>query len=500
MSDICFLPATVLAQKIAARELKPTEVTEAFLDRIDALDGSLGAYTTVLWDGAREAAKRAEQQVVRREALGPLHGVPIAIKDLEDHKAGVRSTFGSKAFEHYVPDTSAVYVERLERAGAIVLGKTNCPEFGHKATTDNLLFGPTRNPFDLTRNAGGSSGGSAAAVAAGLAALAQGSDGGGSIRIPAAMCGVVGMSATFGRVPAVARPNAFSYHTPFVCFGPLARHVADAALMLSVMSGAHPRDPFSLPDDGSDFLAATSSPIEGCKIAYSVDFGVFPVTAPVRSLVAEAVSALREIGAEVTVVEAVLGRPQAELSALWHRERETFYLANVHSFLPLGVDLLGDDAAKLTPQFAALLERAQRSARSAESYKRDDEIRSEVYDSIAGVLDDYDLIVTATVSVPSVVNGLDGETIGPVEVDGIAVDPFIGWTLTYPVNFTGHPAISVPAGFTEEGWPVGMQMIGRRFDETTLFAVAAALERSRPWADRYPPAGLVMSARDQKGA
>ncbi len=491
MTDICFTPVTELARAIATRELKPTEVTEAFLGRIEDLDSSLGAYTTVLHDGARQAAKRAEEQVVRGEGLGALHGVPIAIKDLEDHKAGVRSSYGSRALEHYVPDRSAVYVERLERAGAVVLGKTNSPEFGHKATTDNLLFGPTRNPFDLSMNAGGSSGGSAAAVAAGLAAAAQGSDGGGSIRIPAALCGVVGMKATFGRVAAVGRPNAFCYHTPFVCFGPLTRTVGDAALMLSVMSGPHPRDPFSLPDDGIDFVAATSGSVEGCRIAFSVDLGIFPVTAQVSSVVTRAVTALAGAGAVVTPVAPAITRSQEELATLWHRQMETLYLASVRSFQSDGVDLLGADAAKLTPQFAWLLERAKQAARSADDCKRDDEIRSEVYDAFTDLLEEHDLIVSATVAVASVENGPYGETLGPSEVNGVRVDPYIGWCLTYPANFTGHPAISVPAGFTEEGWPVGIQLIGRRFEEATVLAAAATLERLCPWSDHYPPAGLA---------
>ena len=328
-------------------------------------------------------------------------------------------------------------------------------------------------------------------MAAGLAAAAQGSDGGGSIRIPAALCGVVGMKATFGRVAAVGRPNAFCYHTPFVCFGPLTRTVGDAALMLSVMSGPHPRDPFSLPDDGIDFVAATSGSVEGCRIAFSVDLGIFPVTAQVSSVVTRAVTALAGAGAVVTPVAPAITRSQEELATLWHRQMETLYLASVRSFQSDGVDLLGADAAKLTPQFAWLLERAKQAARSADDCKRDDEIRSEVYDVFTDLLEEHDLIVSATVAVASVENGPYGETLGPSEVNGVRVDPYIGWCLTYPANFTGHPAISVPAGFTEEGWPVGIQLIGRRFEEATVLAAAATLERLCPWSDHYPPAGLA---------
>src|SRR5918998_257292 len=211
----------------------------------------------------------------------------------------------------------ATYVERLERAGAIVLGKTNTPEFGHRAITDNLLFGPTSTPFALGKNAGGSSGGSAAAVADGLAPIAQGSDGGGSIRIPASFCGVYGFKATFGRVASATRPDAFLSHTPFTNSGPLSRTVEDAALMLSVMAGPHSRDPFSVPDDGTDYQGATRRPVSGLKIAYSADLDIFPVEERVLFVVGEAVRAFEEAGARVEEARIGLKRSQKELCDLW---------------------------------------------------------------------------------------------------------------------------------------------------------------------------------------
>src|SRR5439155_4107659 len=214
----------------------------------------------------------------------------IAIKDLFDFKAGVPNTFGCKPFKDWTPTVSATYVARLEEAGAIVLGKTNTPEFGHRGITDNYLFGPTSTPFRIGKNAGGSSGGSAAAVAAGLATLAQGSDGGGSIRIPASCCGVYGFKASFGRVASVGRPNGFLGHTPFVHSGPLTRTVDDAALMLSTMIGPDPHDPLSLPDDGFDPVAATRRSIAGFRVAYSPDFGLCPVDARVATVVRAAVA------------------------------------------------------------------------------------------------------------------------------------------------------------------------------------------------------------------
>src|SRR5437588_2528516 len=288
--DLCFMPATEMAARIRRRALSPVEAVEAFLTRIGTRNSAINAYVTVVADQARAAARAAERAVMSGAPLGPLHGLPIALKDLYDFKAGVRNTFGAKPLADYVPDSDATYVHRLEAAGAIVLGKTNTPEFGHKGVTDNLLVGPTSTPFAPGKNAGGSSGGSAAAVADGLAALAQGTDGGGSIRIPAAFCGVYGFKASWGRVAVATRPNAFGWHTPFVHSGPLARTVEDAALMLGVMAGPHPRDPYSLPDDGTAYQAATHRSIGGLRVAYSARFGDFPVDQQVHDVVRAAVA------------------------------------------------------------------------------------------------------------------------------------------------------------------------------------------------------------------
>src|SRR5438876_3610615 len=295
--ELAFMPATELLARIGRHDLSPVEVVDAFLQRIGRLNKELNAYVLVLADEARQKARDAEKALSGKQEHPPLLGLPIAIKDLFDMKAGVPNTFGCKPFKDYVPDVSATYVERLERAGAIVLGKTNTPEFGHKGVTDNYLFGPTNTPFRIGKNAGGSSGGSAAAVAAGLAPLAQGSDGGGSIRIPAAWCGVYGFKASFGRVAAVARPDAFMLAVPFAHAGPIARSVADAALMLGVMSGPDDRDPYSLPAEGADYAAATRRPVAGMRVAWSPDLGVFPIDPEVARVTREAVAAFEEAGA-----------------------------------------------------------------------------------------------------------------------------------------------------------------------------------------------------------
>jgi amidase/aspartyl-tRNA(Asn)/glutamyl-tRNA(Gln) amidotransferase subunit A len=481
--------ALVSLSRIRRGDLSPVAVVDACLERIDARNEDTNAFVTVLEAEARERAEEAEAAVRRGEELGPLHGVPIAIKDLFDFKAGVRNTMGSVPFAEFVPEESATYVRRLEDAGAIVLGKTNTPEMGHKGTTDNRLFGPTSTPFDLDRNAGGSSGGSAAAVADGLVPIAQGSDGGGSVRIPAAWSGVYGFKATYGRVAQAIRPDAFLSHTPTIHAGPLTRTVEDAALMLDVMTGPDPRDPLSVPEEPHDFRGAVRRGVEGMRIAYSPDFDIFPVDERVRRVVDDAVTAFETAGATVEEVSLGLTHDQFELAELWIREIGMLYHSAVEGFKDQGLDLLGDHRDELTPEFAELLEETR--DQSVVDYKRDEHLRTEVYDALQDVftVEEYDLLVTPTLAVPPVENddGGTGQTVGPTEVDGEPVDPLIGWCLTYPINFTGHPAASIPAGFTDDGLPVGLQLVGDRFDDETVFAASGAFERVRPWHDAYPP-------------
>jgi amidase/aspartyl-tRNA(Asn)/glutamyl-tRNA(Gln) amidotransferase subunit A len=495
--DLCFLSATELAARIRARAVSPCEAVDASLDRIDAIDSDIKAFVTVLADAAKREAKIAEAELCRGHIRGPLHGVPIAIKDLFDFKAGVPNSFGSRVLKDYVPDHDASYVKRLEDAGAIVIGKTNVPEFGHKGVTDNFIVGPTSTPFRIGHNAGGSSGGSAAAVASGMVAAAQGSDGGGSVRIPAAWCGVYGFKPTYGAVAQVSRPNAFMSHTPFAQPGPLTRTVDDAALMLSVMIGADRRDPLCLPSFMQGLEQAPQRTARGLRIGYSRDFGGFPVSADVLAVVDASVEALEECGAEVCEVNLSLPADQRDLSELWLREVAISYASVVEGLKEEGLALL-DHTDDLTPDFVDVLRRAY--TMSMMDFQRDEVIRSRVFDMINDALVDVDLLVTPTVAVAPVANATDGSTVGPRSVNGIEVDPLIGWCLTYPVNFSGHPAASAPAGLTADGLPVGLQIIGRRFEDATILSASAALERARPWHAAYLELPVAIDRREPEGA
>ncbi len=480
--ELAHLTATDLALRIRRHDLSPVEVVDAFIARIEARNPSLNALVYLGFEDARARARDAEQALMSGTALGPLHGVPTAIKDLFDFKPGWPSTFGGvRALKDFVPDFHCAFAERIEQAGAILLGKTNSPVMGFRGTCDNPMFGPSRNPFDLARNTGGSSGGSAAAVADGLLPFAEGTDGGGSIRIPASWCGVYGYKASFGRVPFFAGANAFGGTTPFLFEGPITRTVDDAALVLTALAGYDPRDPFSL-DEQIDFTLATRASIRGWKIAYSPNFDVFPVEPRVAEAVAKAVRAFEEAGAVVEEVKVGIKRPQRELSDLWCRLIMPLNVQTFEIFKANGIDLLRDHRDDFPPQYLRWID--QGYGMSALEFFSDQATRSEIYGAIQSTLADYDLLVSPTLACLPVENASDGNTVGPSEVNGEAVDPLIGWCLTYLINFSGHPAASIPAGMID-GLPVGMQIIGRRYADGDVLAASATFERLRPWAQTY---------------
>ena len=480
--ETAWASAADLAQRIRRGDLSPVELMTSTIERIERRNPSLNAFVYLDFGQAMERARAAEAAVKSGTGLGPLHGVPAAMKDLFDFKPGWPSTFGGvRALRDQVIDAYCTYSERMERAGAILVGKTNSPVMGLRGIADNYLFGPTHNPFDLTRNPGGSSGGSAAAVADGLVPIAEGTDAGGSIRIPAAWCNVYGYKASYGRVPFTGRPNVFASLTPFVFEGTLTRTVEDAALGLQVMAGPDPRDPFSLLDT-PDFTAALSRPIKGWRVAYSPDFDVYPIDSSVARTVAEAVRGFADAGATVHETKVGIKRSQRELSDAWNRLIMPLNISGLEGLKAGGVDLMRDHPEDLPPEYRHWIEIGY--GLSAMDVWSDQIIRTEIYDAIEGVLQNYDLLVTPTLACMPVKNATDGNTLGPSQINGEEVDPLIGWCLTYLTNFSGHPSASIPAGLVD-GLPVGMQIIGRRGADVDVLAASAAFERVRPWTDAY---------------
>ena len=468
-SDLCWLSAVELAAAIRARRVSPVELTRAVLERIEAINPRLNAYCTIAADRALAEAREAEAAVLRGEAPGVLHGLPISFKDLTA-TAGIRTTMGSRIFEHWVPDEDAVVVERARRAGAIVLGKTNTPEFGCKGVTDNLVFGHTRNPWDLDRIAGGSSGGAAAAVAAGLGPLAEGSDLAGSIRIPAAVCGVVGFKPSLGRVPLWPALNGW---TSFSHVGPITRTVGDAALLLAAWAGPDDRDPRSLPATGEDFARAVDGGVRGLRVAWSPDLGGAPVDREVRRITEAAAKAFADLGCRVEEEHPPLGDAMTLFMDLTAPTRA----AGMAAHLPRWRE-------QLDPMLLLRLDRAE--GMSAIDWERATHRRTTLWHDVRRFFERHDILVTPTTSAAAFPIG---QTF-PAEIDGQPLTNQLEWfPFTFPFAITGQPAISVPAGFTGERLPVGLQIVGRRFADATVLRVAAAFEAARPWAERRPPLG-----------
>lgn len=479
MAGLYTLSAVDLAAEIKSGSRSPTAVIDATLERILDRNDRTNAFVTVTEESAREQARDAERALEEGQQVGPLHGVPVAVKDLND-VAGERTTYGSRLFEDHVSESSDEFVRRLVEAGAIVVGKTNTPEFGLGCTTDNLVSGPTGTPFDPSRIAGGSSGGAGAALADRLVPLAQGSDTGGSIRTPASCCGVFGLKPSFGRVPRLNRPNAFTDHSPFSHTGPMARTVGDAALMLDVMAGPDPGDPFSVPAHGSSFTNATERPIDTFTVAYSPDLGIYPVESAVEDVVREAVHALEAAGATVEYEDPVIDCTQDDVLDAFYTFAKVRWEALFDNLeAEHDLDPRGEDREKLRPvTVETILESDSVSTRQLNQAQV---TRTKVYDGIVDLLRTYDVLVTPTLSVPPFPHGEH-----PTEVDGTEIEPLRGWLLTQPFNFSGHPVGAVPAGTTTEGLPIGMQVVGRRYADDDVLAASAAIERNRPWIDAYP--------------
>ena len=469
-TDLCFTSAVELAELIRRRVLSPVEVTRAVLERIDRLNTRLGAYVMVHAERALGEARAAERAVMAGEPLGPLHGVPVSIKD-NLWSAGDRTTFGSRLFAEFVAPEDAPSVAGLRAAGAIFVGRTNLPEFAWRGSTDNPLFGESRNPWDLTRTPGGSTGGGAAAVAAGLGPLALGSDGAGSIRIPASFCGLVGLKPTFGRVPMypAAGGNELVAH---VC--PLARTVRDVALMMNAIARHDRRDPFALPDDGLDYLAACNEPFAGARgsapdrIAWSANLGFAPVEPETREIAEAAARAFSEVGLTVEEASPDLGDPSFILQTLYGGAQAGAHAARSP-----------EQKAQMDPELVAYAEAS--ASLSAVEYLRAVAARQALVDALRRFFERYDLLLTPTVCQPAFPLGL----VGPREVAGREVT-HLGWTLCYPFNYSGQPAVSVPAGWTASGLPVGLQIVGRRLEDALVLRAAAAFEALRPWAARRP--------------
>ena len=473
-ADICGMDAVALTRAIHERALSPVEVVEAALERMEKVEPEVHAFCTPTPDLARVDAKRLEADIAAGREVGPLAGVPVGIKDLVATK-GVKTVNGSWAYIDFVPDEDDIVVERLKAAGAISLGKTNVPEFGYSGVGHNPVFETTRNPWNTDLTSGGSSAGSAAAVSTGMCPFAIASDGGGSIRIPASFCGLFGMKASMGRVPLYPgtkdeRYPGISSWESLEHIGPISRTVADGALMLSVIAGPDPRDRFSLPRADFDWMETLEGDIRGLRVAYSADWGYAAVDPRVREVV----------GRAVRVFEEELGCTVSEADPGWEDPYQAFWGTVLNETDLRGMRAM---AEQLGDRMSPHLREALMHDWTAEDFTDALMGRKAVCNTMARFMADYDLLLTPTLAVPPFEVGIQG----PEEIDGRAVEPVYWISFTFPLNFTGQPAATVPAGFTDDGLPVGLQIIGRHLDDPTVLRASAAFEAAAPWAHRRPP-------------
>ncbi len=465
--DLAFTPASQLVEQISTRAISPVELTELYLRRIEKLDTELNSYLTVIGDEALAAARRAETAVADGEAVGPLHGLPISIKDLEA-TSGIRTTFGSLVFKDHVPEADSGVAERVRRSGAIILGKTNTPEFGVRGITENRLGDACRNPWDTGRTAGGSSGGAAAALAAGLCPLATGSDAGGSIRIPGSLCGVYGIKPTLGRVPrfgGVARPSP----NPVAQGGPMAHTVKDAAMLLQVLAGPDDRDVLTLRERPPNYLADLEVGVRGARIAWSLDLGYATVDPEVASSTSRAARVFEELGATVEEPGISMEEPFSRVGPIvW-----------ANSYASYGHHL-EERPGDLTDYARNRLERGK--AVTGADYARALRQLELLMFQIDTLMEKYDLLLTPTMAVTAFEVGQQ-----PSSIAGREVSPDWGFNpFNLVFNLTGLPAATVPCGFSSGGLPIGLHVIGRRGDEAMVLRASAAFEQARPWVDRRP--------------
>lgn len=465
--DLCYRDATELARLVRTREVSAAELVEAHLARIEKANPALNAVVSLAPAQAHETARRIDAALARGGPAGALAGLPTAVKDLIP-TAGLRTTFGSLVYRDHVPAEDALIVERLRAAGAIILGKTNTPEFGAGSQTFNAVFGATRNPYDPTKTCGGSSGGAAVAVACGMVPFADGSDLGASLRNPASFCNVVGFRPSVGRVPIWPVANAWA---SLSVLGPIARTVADVALAMTALAGPDPRVPIALGEPGEAFARPLARDFGGVRVAWSANLGGLPVDARVTRVLESRRGAFADLGCAVEPAE-------PDLSGAI----EAFHVLRAHQFASRYAPLLAEHRALLKPTVVWNIEAGLRLTEP--ELARAEAQRTEIFHRVRGFFARHAFLACPVVQVPP----FPVEIEYPTEIAGVRLANYIEWLASCSsISLVGHPAISVPCGFTDDGLPVGIQIVGRFGDDFGVLQLAHAFEQATGVGRRRPP-------------
>ena len=470
-TSLCFLTATELSQKIRSGEISAVETMEAHLAQIEKVNPQVNAIVTLVPELALEQARKADEKLAQGGKLGPLHGLPVAHKDLVPTK-GIRTTFGSPIFQDFVPEQDALLVERIRNAGGISLGKTNTPEFGAGSQTFNKVFGATKNPYDLSKTCGGSSGGAAVSVACRMLPFADGSDLGGSLRNPTNFCNVVGFRPSVGRVPSWSNEAGWN---SFSVDGPIARTVEDCSLLLSVLDGPDARSPICLPESGAVFQQSLERNLKGIRIAWSPDLGGLPVDSRVTETLEKQREVFEDLGC---IVEE--GFPDfTDADEIFKTFRAWYFELKLASLLP-------EHREKMKETVIWNIESGIKL--SGPELGRAEVKRTALFHRVREFMKDYDFLALPVSQVPPF--PLEQEYVS--EINGMKMETYLDWMRScYYITVTGQPAISVPSGFTNDGLPVGLQLVGRPQDDLGVLQLAYAFEKATGFYNKVPDLALA---------
>ena len=482
-----YMSATEIGRLVNNKELKALEILDFFRNRIEERNKRINAFVYTKFEEAEQKALEVEKRIMQGLQVGPFAGVPFGLKDFLPNKPGWTSSHGGVECLISTDTCYSEFCKAMEHAGGIAVGKTNAPAYGFRGVTDNRLYGPTSTPFNVRYNSGGSSGGSAAAVADGLVPIAEGGDAGGSIRIPANWCNLFGYKPGVGTVPSVLRPDAWSATHPF-CFNfGLTRTVEDAAVLLDYMSYYDPRDPYSSIKYVNSFQETCSrvdeSFLKGKKIALTLDFDLFEVEEEIKDMIKATARSLEKEGCIVDIVSFNFKHNATQMSDSWCQSLIFDSVIEIEADKKRGNDYIKEHPEQFPEEIQYWIDKCKNS--SIQDLYTFNLIRTDILDNFRDKLDMYDFIISPVSCCHPVLNAEDRNTKGPTHINGKEIDPLIGWSLTYLVNFVGYPAASIPAGISKDGFPVGLHVIGDKFKDIEVLKFSRAFELLHPWKDNF---------------